>query len=97
VNTFSEMEIITCNQPDSPEIPGTKPPAKEYTWRDPCVEWQRMVLLGINGSCEGSMPRCRGMLVWGDRSRWVGKHPHRSRCWRDGIRGFGQIRKRDNI
>jgi hypothetical protein len=23
------------NQPDSPELPGTKPPTKEYTRRDP--------------------------------------------------------------
>jgi hypothetical protein len=23
------------NQPDSSELPGTKPPTKEYTWRDP--------------------------------------------------------------
>jgi hypothetical protein len=23
------------NQPDPPELPGTKPPTKEYTWRDP--------------------------------------------------------------
>jgi hypothetical protein len=22
------------NQPDSPELPGTKPPSKENTWRD---------------------------------------------------------------
>ena len=22
------------NQPDDPELPGTKPPAKEYTWSD---------------------------------------------------------------
>ena len=22
------------NQQDSPELPGTKPPTKEYTWRD---------------------------------------------------------------
>jgi hypothetical protein len=23
------------NQPNSPELPDTKPPTKEYTWRDP--------------------------------------------------------------
>jgi hypothetical protein len=25
------------NQPDPPKFPGTKPPTKEYTWRDPCL------------------------------------------------------------
>jgi hypothetical protein len=25
----------TTNQPDPLEVPGTKPPTKEYTWRDP--------------------------------------------------------------
>jgi hypothetical protein len=31
------------------ELPGSKPPTKEYTWRDPLLQpymWQRM---GING------------------------------------------------
>jgi hypothetical protein len=23
------------NQPEPPELPGTKPPTKEYTWSDP--------------------------------------------------------------
>jgi hypothetical protein len=26
------------NQPDPPELPGTKPPTKEYTWRDPWLQ-----------------------------------------------------------
>jgi hypothetical protein len=26
------------NQPDSLELPGTKPPTKEYTWMDPCLQ-----------------------------------------------------------
>jgi hypothetical protein len=26
------------NQPDSPKLPGTKPPTKEYTWRDPWLQ-----------------------------------------------------------
>jgi hypothetical protein len=40
------------NQSDLPELPGTKPPTKEYTWRDPWFQlhmWHRMVLLVING------------------------------------------------
>jgi hypothetical protein len=26
------------NQPDLPELPGTKPPTKEYTWKDPWLQ-----------------------------------------------------------
>jgi hypothetical protein len=26
------------NQQDHPEIPGTKPPTKEYTWRNQCFQ-----------------------------------------------------------
>jgi hypothetical protein len=26
------------NQPDNSELPGTKPPSKEYTWRDPWLQ-----------------------------------------------------------
>jgi hypothetical protein len=26
------------NQPDPPELPGTKPPTTEYTWRDPWLQ-----------------------------------------------------------
>ena len=26
------------NQPDPPELPGAKPPTKEYTWRDPWLQ-----------------------------------------------------------
>ena len=29
---------ININQPDLPELPGTKPPTKEYTWRDPWLQ-----------------------------------------------------------
>jgi hypothetical protein len=28
------MKNNNINQPDSPELPGTKPPANKYTWRD---------------------------------------------------------------
>jgi hypothetical protein len=51
-------------QPVSPEFPGTKPPTKEYTWRNSKLQLlmkQRMVLWDISErrgpwSCEGSMP-----------------------------------------
>jgi hypothetical protein len=26
------------NQPDPPDFPGAKPPAEEYTWRDPWLQ-----------------------------------------------------------
>jgi hypothetical protein len=25
------------SQPVPPELPGTKPPTKDYKWRDPCI------------------------------------------------------------
>jgi hypothetical protein len=33
-------QIVSCgldsiNQPNNPELPGTKPPAKEYRWSNP--------------------------------------------------------------
>jgi hypothetical protein len=28
------VRTISTNQPDPPELPGTKPPTKEYTWKD---------------------------------------------------------------
>jgi hypothetical protein len=28
----------TINQPDPPELPGTKPPTKVYTWKDPLLQ-----------------------------------------------------------
>ena len=28
------------NQPEPPEFPGTKPPTKDYTWRDPWLQPQ---------------------------------------------------------
>ena len=64
------------NQPDAPELTGTKPLIKEYTWRDPGLQlhmYQRMPLSVINRrrgpwSCEGSIPQCRGMPGQGDSS-----------------------------
>jgi hypothetical protein len=50
----------SINQPDPSEIPGTRPPTKDYTWRDPCLwpnMWQRMALLDISGR--------RGPWAWG--------------------------------
>jgi hypothetical protein len=34
-----ERATVSTNQTPHhhPEHPGTKPPAKEYTWRDPCI------------------------------------------------------------
>jgi hypothetical protein len=57
------------NQPDTPELSGTKPLTKEYTWRGPWLQphmEQRMALLGINWrrdpcSCEGTMLHCKRM------------------------------------
>jgi hypothetical protein len=34
--THRKNKII--NQPESPEFSGTKPPIKEYTWRDPWLQ-----------------------------------------------------------
>jgi hypothetical protein len=71
------------NQPDTPGLPGTKPPTKEYTWRG--ARLQLCIyrgLSGVNGRrlCEGLMPQCRGMQRWGARvGRWVRAQPHRSR------------------
>ena len=72
------------NQPGPPpppsELPGTKLPTKEYTWRDPWIQLpmqQRMALSGINvtripWSYEGLMPKCRGMPGQGGGSVLVG-------------------------
>ena len=55
-----------------PELPGTKPPTKEYTWRDPWLQphmWQRMAWLDISArrgpwAWGFSMPHCREMPGW---------------------------------
>jgi hypothetical protein len=89
------------NQPVLPELPGTKPPTKEYTWRDPQLQphmQQRMALSIINGrrgpwSCEGLMPQCRGMPRPGSRSGWIAEWGREK-----GMRVFeGETRKGDNI
>jgi hypothetical protein len=69
------------NQPVPPELPGTKPPIKEYTWRYSRLQPHTVAedgLVDINErrdlwSCEGSMPQCRGMSGQGSRSEWVNK------------------------
>jgi hypothetical protein len=48
----SLRKISNINQPVTPELPETKSPSKEYTWRDPWLQlhmYQRMALLDING------------------------------------------------
>ena len=86
----SHMEGATVSTGQTcpiPPDPGTGPPNKEYTWRDPWSwlhVWQRMALLDINGKrgpkgveeCQ-----CRKLGVGG----WVGEHPHRGRGRRDGM------------
>ena len=40
------QENNNMDQPVPPELPGTKPPTKEYTWRDP--RFQKMNISDIN-------------------------------------------------
>jgi hypothetical protein len=56
------------NQPYSPELPETKLPTKDYTWRDSWLQvhmQQKIDFFGINGRrgpwfCGDSMPQWRG-------------------------------------
>jgi hypothetical protein len=81
-------------RPESPELPGTKPPNKEDIWRDSCLQlhmYQRITLSAINGkggswSCESSMTQHRRM----HRNEagvfmWVGEQPQTSRDRWEGI------------
>ena len=80
-----------------PELPGTKPPTKEYTWRNPWLQLhmqQRMALSDINWrkgpwSSEGSMPQCRGMPEQGRESEWVGEQGVWDRDFSEGKPGKG--------
>jgi hypothetical protein len=89
------------NYPVSPELPGTKPPTKEYTWWDSWLQlhmWQRMSYLVINGrrgpwSSEGSMPHYRGMAGPGSRSEWVGEQRKGGRNKGRELLGVNQERK----
>jgi hypothetical protein len=55
-------------QPVLPELPGTKPPAKEYTWRKAMAPAAYVAEDGLVGhhwkkrSSEGSITQCRGMV-----------------------------------
>ena len=89
----SHRKNNNVNPPDPSELPVTKPPTKEYTWRDPWLQlhvWQRMALSGINRrrgpwSCESSIPQCKGMLGSGSKSGWFGEQAEGG-----GIRGFSE-------
>jgi hypothetical protein len=69
----------SVNRSDPPELLGTGPPTKEYTWSDPWHwphMWQRMALLVISGrrgpwpwGC--SMPQSRGMTGQGNKNGWM--------------------------
>jgi hypothetical protein len=69
------------NQPNPPEFPGTKPPTKEYTWRDPgysCISsrgWPCQASMGGEalGFVKAGCPSIRRMPGQRIRSRWVGK------------------------
>jgi hypothetical protein len=37
-NSIGRTRISNNQMPSSRELPGTKPPTKEYTWRDPCLQ-----------------------------------------------------------
>ena len=64
------------NHPVSPELQGTKPPTKEYTWRDPWLQphgQQRMFWSDIHErrvpwTSEGSLPQGREIPGQGRRS-----------------------------
>jgi hypothetical protein len=56
---------ISTNQ-TPPELPGTKPPTKEYAWSDPWLPLHMLQRIDINErrgpwSCECLMFQCRGM------------------------------------
>jgi hypothetical protein len=85
------------------ELPGTGPPTKKYTWRDPWL-WQRITLLDISGrrglwASGCSMPQCRVIPGWEGRSGWVGEHPHRGRGKEYGISRFkrGNLERRKHL
>ena len=93
------------NQPVTPELPGTKPPTKEYTWRDPWLQLhmqQRMALYGISGRRGPVKARFPSVGEYQGREvgvgGWVREHPHRSRGRGNGIGGgWRGNQDRDNI
>ena len=81
-------------RPESPELPGTKPPNKEDIWRDSWLQlhmYQRITLSAINGkggsgSCVGSMTQHRRMhRNEAGVDMWFGEQPNRSRHRWEGI------------
>ena len=85
--------MSTGQKPPPPELLGTGPPTKKYTWRDPGLQphiLQRVALLDISGrrcpwACRCSMPQCRGRPEQEGKSGpgW-GEHPHRCRGIEEG-------------
>jgi hypothetical protein len=80
-----QRKANNINLPDtpliSPELPETKPPTQEYTWRDPWLHGFPYVaedgILSINRrsnpwSCKGSIPQYKGMPGRRGGSGWVG-------------------------
>jgi hypothetical protein len=102
-NIIGSTTISTNQTPPTPsELPGTKPPTKEYTWRGPWIQLHmllRMFMSAINGkrspwTCEGLMLQCREMPRQGDRSEWVGgwvgEHTHSGRGKEDQMGDSGK-------
>jgi hypothetical protein len=93
VGVCSLMEGATVstgqNPSPDPELQGTGPPTKEYTWRDPWIllnMWHRMAFLAsVGGEALGPetlgclIPKYRGMPGQEDRSGQVGGRAHRGR------------------
>jgi hypothetical protein len=78
-------------QPVTPELPGTKPQTKAYSWRDAWLQplmWQKMALLSINGRRVpwSSETRCPTVGKCQDSEAGVGGFVSRGRGER--IRGF---------
>jgi hypothetical protein len=61
-------------QPVPPKLPGNKPPTKEYTWREPWLQLQRMALLvSMGGEALGpEKARCPNVGECQDREAGVG-------------------------
>ena len=79
------------NQSVSPELPGTKPPTKEYTWRDPRLkpqcskEWPCPTSIG--GEALGPV-KARCPIVGECQDREAGEGGMVSRRRGDEVRGF---------
>jgi hypothetical protein len=64
-----------------PELPGTGPPTKDYTWKDPCLQpqmWGGGEALGSEGVRCTRAGECQGgSQEW--VGQWVREQPHRGR------------------